>query len=111
MKMRTGFVSNSSSSSFVLDKRKLTALQLNQIWNVEDAVKEIIIVDNISVEDRFGLVEYIKDWRVKEDGDFIKGYTSMDNFDMVEFINYIGANKSFITRDSDGVWFDAKDGE
>lgn len=65
MKIRSGFVSNSSSSSFVLDKKYLTSDEINLIKNFECEV------------------EY---WSIEEDEDFVRGFTSMDNGYLKEFI-------------------------
>lgn len=62
MKRRIGFVSNSSSSSFILDKRYITADQLEKI-------KEYI---ESGCDDNEG-------WSLSEDEDFVRGYTVMDN--------------------------------
>ena len=107
MKIRTGFVSNSSSSSFVLDRNKMTALQIEQIYHVEETLQKIKEQDSINLDKKFGCCESedIKDWTIEEDGNRIVGHTCMDNFDMVEFVNYIGANKAFIERDhSNFMW-------
>jgi hypothetical protein len=106
MKLRIGFVSNSSSSSFVLDKSKLTAIQCDWIKNPTDAIKMIEKMDGIDAYARFGDIACAADWNVVEYVKTISGSTWMDNFDYIEFINYIGASKAFIKKESDGVWFD-----
>ena len=64
MKHRAGFVSNSSSSSFIIDKRYITPEQIER------------------------LEEYIREdceggWNIAgSDEDFIRGYTIMDNGDL-----------------------------
>ena len=63
MKRRAGFVSNSSSSSFVFDKRYLSAHQA-------EAIVKYTTKDD---PERW---EY---WSITEDEDFIRGFTSMDN--------------------------------
>ena len=83
MKIRYGFVSNSSSSSFVLPLRCLTALQLKQL---EDHGKEAggdawsIHVTNLTVE----------------------GSTGMNNFDMHDFMWKIGVNPEDAEWENDG---------
>ena len=42
MKIRNGFVSNSSSSSFVIDKSKLTEKQVRQVVNYEGSGEYLI---------------------------------------------------------------------
>lgn len=78
MKIRVGFVSNSSSSSFVLRKSKLTAIEVDKIKNHIEWAKrlglEMVCAD-----------EYNK-WNVREDEEIIWLDTSMDNFDMSYFL-------------------------
>ena len=64
MKIRIGFVSNSSSASFILDKRYISE---------EDSNKLKIYLSDKSIL-------YSKDeWNITEDEDFIRGFTIMDN--------------------------------
>ena len=64
MKSRLGFVSNSSSSSFLIEKKNVSAWQIS-------GVKEH--------------VEYAplgEAWHVEDTGNFILAETPMDNFDL-----------------------------
>jgi len=76
MKSRTGFVSNSSSSSFIIPKYWLSEHQMDQIRRHEE-IKNIPALDG---------------WNISEDEVDIRGYTSMDNFDMRQFLEDIGVN-------------------
>jgi hypothetical protein len=76
MKTRQGFVSNSSSSSFVAVKSRLSELQLELIR-----------------KHRFFAGE--EAWYITEDDDFIKGKTCMDNFDMSDYLETIGVAAQF----------------
>ena len=75
---RNGFVSNSSSCSFVIRKVALTRLQL-------------IAIRHHGVVGRWLGIDYPDyAWMIDETISEIRGYTSMDNFDMREFLEAIG---------------------
>ena len=85
MKIRTDFVTNSSSSSFTIRKKDLTAHQIKAIQH-HDILGE-----------KMGL-EYFEDkWRIGEENGFITGITPMNNFDMEEFLGIIGVDPRLIT--------------
>lgn len=69
MKYRNGFVTNSSSSSFIINIKDLTPEQIRIIKNPEEEAE------------RLGLCEYEtpESWHVKTDGQRIIGWTYMDN--------------------------------
>jgi hypothetical protein len=85
MKIRTGFVSNSSSSSFTVPKGNLA------VWQIE-AIKDHISFANMMLgwptEPKFDR------WSVEEKSTTIEGYTSMDNFDMSAFMSAIGIDNA-----------------
>lgn len=68
MKIRLNFVSNSSSTSFILDKRYLTIEDINRI--IEYCKKDIHCNEGVT---------YSEFWSVTEDKDYLKGFTTMDN--------------------------------
>jgi hypothetical protein len=79
MKIRNGFVSNSSSSSFVIPKDELTSEQIMKIHDYsEEARKHQEYYD-------FGDA-YDMDWNIHESDFYISGYCIMDNFDMYTFL-------------------------
>lgn len=84
MKIRTDFVTNSSSSSFIICKKFLTNDQI-------DAIRK-----HKEIANRMNL--YCSDcpWNIEENEMFITGYTSIDNFSMSEFFKIIGINSSCV---------------
>jgi hypothetical protein len=91
MKIRDGFVSNSSSSSFVINKKCLTEEQLDAIRNHIEYAK-----NNFSDFDDIGYVTEGLVWSIKEKESEIYMSTSMDNFDMYTFLLKIGVDESKI---------------
>lgn len=87
MKIRQGFVSNSSSSSFVIKKKYLTKEQIEKIKNhISEAGKE-----------KYDDYDFIFDaWDITETLKKIKGYTYMDNFNMEEFLSEIDVRRKHI---------------
>ncbi|MCL2320322.1 MAG: hypothetical protein FWC45_09570 [Treponema sp.] len=85
MKIRTDYVTNSSSSSFTIRKKQLSEKQIKAIWNHSALGKKL------------GL-EYPEDrWEITENEEFIIGETTMDNFDMAELLDIIGVRNTQIT--------------
>ena len=108
MKYRNGFVSNSSSSSFVVLKDALTEDQMDKIFNYqwwieklidEDEIKWVTYsYDNNRLKNRF---EYYKSdtWNLKNTEDYIFGETSMDNFSFDQFLDYIKVDQNYVKWD------------
>ena len=84
MKIRTGFVSNSSSASFVIKKDNLTNEQVDKILNYYEETSKL----SKKEQERFDYID--KFWEIEDDECEIKGYTFMDNFNMEEYLDYIG---------------------
>lgn len=90
MKIRNGFVSNSSSSSFVVKKADLTANQIWAILNYADVYDWFCNVSNMHKDPYFdGEAE---EWTTFVYADEIRGDTFLDNFDMKGFMKVIGVD-------------------
>lgn len=90
MKIRHGFVSNSSSSSFVIKRDRLTALQ------------RYAIIHHGQVGQEMGLLYADTDaWSITITPYEIRGWTSMTNFDMQEFFDRIEIPADIVDWDSD----------
>lgn len=102
MKERNGFVSNSSSSSFILYKKDLTASQIDQIRNhIQVAINnkwdcDLIETDELDEDgDPITLqgCAYASPsdaWLITERDTSIKLETDLDNFQMEQFLRLIG---------------------
>ena len=84
MKIRKDFVTNSSSSSFIISKRCLDEDQVEAIRN------------HGSLGEKLGLDCCDETWDISENEDYISGYTFMDNFDIGEFFKKIGVESRCI---------------
>ena len=84
MKIRNGFVTNSSSSSFVIAKKYLDEDQI-------EAIRE-----HSRLGEKLGIRWAGDSWNINENENFITGYTWMDNFDMCEFFEKIDINKHLV---------------
>lgn len=82
MKLRIGFVTNSSSSSFTIAKSDLTNDQIEKIKNYFEAAKEV------------GMNDFDDGWDINETNFNINGFTYMDNGDMWKFLRLIGVDKN-----------------
>lgn len=85
MKIRTDFVTNSSSSSFIICKKYLTDEQIKAIEN------------HSKLGQKLDLKWAEEAWNIEENDLFITGYTWMDNFDISELFKIIGINSKVIS--------------
>lgn len=79
MKIRTGFISNSSSSSFVISLDDISGRQLKMIENHIEIAKGLRGFDTDGDEQ----------WHIYTDEYFVYGRTFMDNFDMDCFLTSV----------------------
>lgn len=84
MKLRIGFVTNSSSSSFTIAKSDLTDDQIEKIKNYFEVAKEV------------GMNDFDDWWDINETNFKISGFTCMDNGDMNKFLRLIGINRDIV---------------
>ena len=92
MKQRHGFVSNSSSSSFVLKTRTLTEFQFKAVMEYAEYAEKLMQLD--PKDDYIG-----GGWNVDYDetNGVIKGDTLMDNFEMDAYFIKLGIAASEFT--------------
>lgn len=105
MKVRLGFVSNSSSSSFVLDKNKLTEYQINAIKNHATFWKKLPARWKAQAwgdEESPPLGQ--DEWEVRETDEELHLGTTMDNFDMGAFLAGIDVSMGAVKSQGDSFW-------
>ena len=84
MKLRIGFVTNSSSSSFAIARSDLTDEQIEKIKNCFEVAKG------------GGMNDCDDLWDSDETNGGIRGWTCMDNGDMNKFLRLIGINRDIV---------------
>ena len=89
MKIRRGFVANSSSSSFVIALHRITGRQLK-------------LIKAHSLKGGPDAREW--PWSIEVTEDEVRGSTMMDNFDMVEYLRHIGVPDEAITWAEFEAW-------
>lgn len=96
MKTRQGFVSNSSSSSFVIMKDAISALDAEYL------------LDHVGYAKKLNDPEFDGEdngWQIIDQGRSFLCTTSMDNFDLKGFaLKYLGLKEDDILDEKDGHW-------
>ena len=88
MKLRTGFVSNSSSASFAVPRVYVSEEQLEHIRDhIKYAAEQWPSDFDNDASD---------EWTICEGADVIEGFTDMDNFDMLAFLGYLGIHEGLV---------------
>jgi hypothetical protein len=87
-KVRLGFVTNSSSSSFILSKKNLSHSQINKILNHTAYCRGKRLDFYCKESDQ---------WTIEETEESIEGHTIMNNFNMEEFFRYLKINDTDYT--------------
>lgn len=93
MKVRVDFVTNSSSSSFVISKKHLDEEQILAIKQHISLGKKLDMY-NCDLENA---------WDIDENDEYIGFYTPQDNFDMLHFLDIIGVKSEYICWGCD-IW-------
>lgn len=90
MKLKTDFVTNSSSSSFMIPKSALTEKQMMMIRDHIHTANYLTKQYPNNENYKFGYIQERQQWMIEETDHSISGHTSMDNFNMFAFLIAIG---------------------
>jgi len=103
MKVRNGFVSNSSSSSFIILQSSMNEKQKEMLFDHIEIAKEID--KKLKSQGKPEKYEYYEEWYMEEDDFSVWCHTSMDNFYLIEFlISEAGLDGDDIIEMGDDLW-------
>jgi len=92
LKMRTGFVSNSSSSSFIIAREHISDEQMERLQkHIHWEKYPVFCQMNMD-----GKGDMWDEWRITEQDGDVKGYTDMDNFPMKDFLKDLGIDMEVV---------------
>lgn len=112
MKVRNGFVSNSSSSSFIILRSSMNDKQKEMLFDHIHIGEEID--KELKSQGGNPRYEYYEEWYMEEDDFSVWCHTTMDNFDLVHFLLMeVGLEEDDIIFIGDDLWnekiFDTKE--
>lgn len=87
MKIRKSFVTNSSSSSFVINLSELTPYTIEVFKNPKLVEDQLIPTCDMTREE---YMEEADRWDIREEDGKLYGYTTMDNFDYSQLFYICG---------------------
>jgi len=90
MRIKIDHVTNSSSASFMIPKSALTEDQMKMIRDYHHTA--IFLHKAYPNEEKYNFQYYDKGWVIEETQHSIQGHTSMDNFNMFQFLIAIGVS-------------------
>lgn len=98
MKIRNSFVTNSSSSSFVIDTKELTDYTIEVFKNPKLVADQLVPTDECTINE---YLEEAERWDIRVEDGKLYGYTTMDNFDYSQIFYICGLD--YKSHESDEI--------